>query len=100
MRDILTLATVAQRGTLDAVAKNNLFRFRCDARFVERLGAVAALEKRTPSDLARIILEQYLDGVERRITGHLSDSHKPPPPPPEPPPTGPISYKKPRKPRK
>jgi predicted transcriptional regulator len=58
-------------------AKTNVFRFRCDDDFKERLAAVAKLERRDPSDLARLILEDYIADQEARLTGTLHDGPAP-----------------------
>lgn len=47
------------------MSKNAVIRFRCDLSLKERFEALAALERRTPADLARIVIEDYVKGREQ-----------------------------------
>ena len=46
------------------MSKNAVIRFRCEPSLKERFEALAALERRTPADLARIVIEDYVHGRE------------------------------------
>lgn len=47
------------------MSKNAVIRFRCELSLKERFEALAALERRTPADLARIIIEDYVQNREK-----------------------------------
>lgn len=50
------------------MSKNAVIRFRCDLSLKERFEALAALERRTPADLARIVIEDYVQSREESVT--------------------------------
>lgn len=47
------------------MSKNAVIRFRCDLSLKERFEALAALARRTPADLARIVIEDYVQAREQ-----------------------------------
>lgn len=51
------------------MSKDDIIRFRCETDLKSRFEAVAKLERRDPSDLARIVLEDYVAAKESAIQG-------------------------------
>jgi predicted DNA-binding protein len=49
------------------MSKNAVIRFRCEPSLKERFEALAALERRTPADLARIVIEDYVQSREEDV---------------------------------
>jgi hypothetical protein len=53
------------------MAKTEVFRFRCDASLKERFEIIAKLDRRDPSELARIVFEDFIAAcAEGKITEH------------------------------
>ena len=49
------------------MSKDDIIRFRCEGDLKERFEALAKLERRKPSDLARIIVEDYCAEKENAL---------------------------------
>lgn len=49
------------------MSKDDIIRFRCEGELRARFEAVAKLERREPADLARLVLEDYINAKEAAI---------------------------------
>lgn len=56
------------------MAYDSEIKFRCDSDLRARFERIATLERRDPSDLGRIIFEDYVTAQERAMNLNLRDA--------------------------
>lgn len=64
---VKSLTRKAHRVTNGHVAKDSEIKFRCDGELRARFERLAILERRSESDLARIIFEDYVNQMESKL---------------------------------
>ena len=58
---------IAYCSTFGRMAKDSEIKFRCDVDLRVRFERIAALERRNPADLGRIVFEDYVAAQERQL---------------------------------